>query len=327
MKIRNIILLLISITFVVFVWLSGSIFQEKKKIPLQNNDLRREKQQYRTIVYGGPSSSHPYWFLLGKVVEKVSKEHKMNIIDITPPDEEDDALRNRLFSQATEKDIDGILIGNYIESKMKASVDKAYEKGIPVVVIGANDGHPGIKSSVGFDDYESGKIAGDYIVKETNALGTVLVLAGIEGYPGSDERRDGAVEKIRAAGMKVIIEQADWQVEKAYSFARDYLSKEKDITAIFGCWDPAIDAALHVVKEKGLLGEIVLVGYDGLEKTLHSIKAGEVNATIAPTDIEFSAKIAVELLSKHLNGEDIPSQYLTIGKLVTKENVNTFIKK
>ena len=324
---RNIVLLFISIIFVVFVWLSGSFFQEKQKIPVQNNDLRVAKPQYRTVVYGSPSSSHPYWFLLGKVVERVGKKHKMNIIDITPPDEEDDVLRNRLFAQAAEKNIDGILIGNYIESKLKPSVDKAYKKGIPIVVIGANDGHPGIKSSVSFDDYESGKVAGNYIVKETNALGTVLVLAGIEGYPGSDERRDGAVEKIKAAGMKVIIEQADWQVEKAYRFTRDYLSKENDITAIFGCWDPAIDAALHVVKEKGLLGKIILVGYDGLEKTLHSIKAGEINATIAPTDIEYSAKIAVELLSKHLDGEDIPPRNLRIGILVTRENVNTFLKK
>jgi ribose transport system substrate-binding protein len=283
------------------------------------------QENIRSVVYGGPSSSHPYWFLIGNLVEEISRENQIAVIDLTPPDEENDPLRNRLFLEALDRNPDALIIGNYIKKHMKPSVDKAQQKNVPVIVIGASDGHPWIRSYVALDDYKSGQIMGEYIAKQTRGSGTALVLAGKEGYPGANERRDGAVEKMLAAGMKVIIKTCDWKVEKAFKYTVEELDKTNDISAIFGCWDPAIDTALSVVKSKNLLGRIILVGYDGLPNTLRSIRAGEINATISPPSIEAGTRSAMSILIDVLNKKQVPPELLLPGTLVTQDNVDNFL--
>ncbi len=52
-------------------------------------------------------------------------ENHIAIIDLASPDDENDQLRNLLFLRALKRQVDGLMMGNYVEQTMKLSVDNA----------------------------------------------------------------------------------------------------------------------------------------------------------------------------------------------------------
>jgi ribose transport system substrate-binding protein len=126
--------------------------------------------------------------------------------------------------------------------------------------------------------------------------------------------------------MKVIVRPTDWDTAKAMQFAQDELQANKNISAIFSCWDPGALAAKQAAKTLGLLDKLIIVGFDGDQSVYRAIKAGEITAT-ARQQPYLMGQEGTELMSKIFAGEtDFPKETLVPGEMVDITNVDKYLE-
>jgi ribose transport system substrate-binding protein len=124
--------------------------------------------------------------------------------------------------------------------------------------------------------------------------------------------------------MEVIGDWSDWDENKSAEITQNVLTANPDVVVVFVAFDPGAVAALSVIKQKDLVDQITLVGFDGLPVALKAIKAGEMAASMAQNPARMGAE-GVELAVKVIMGEDVPKFIPIDGVLITIDNVDEFL--
>jgi ribose transport system substrate-binding protein len=277
-----------------------------------------------TIAYIGACTNLPFWITLREAAREKANELGVTFLDLTPPQLDAQAQKDAC-DNALQQKVDGIIIGAADSRAFGDSLDKAKEMGIPVVAVDTGIDHPWIASLVQTDNLASAKIAGKYILELMQKPGKVLIVGGILGHQTGDARKNGVTEVLQEAGVEVIFRAADWSPEKAYEVTQNELNAHPDITAIFGAWDPGALAAKSVVAERGLLGKILIVGFDGDPAALKAIKAGEMSGTIKQDNVKMG-KDSIQLLVDVIQGKEVPKYIPIMGFIIDKNNVDQFLQ-
>ena len=230
------------------------------------------------IVYVGFATSNTFWNRLGAMAKEQSENLGIKFTDLTPP-EPSPSEQKKAVDNAILQKVDGIIIGAADNRAFGESLDKAKAAGIPVVAVDTGIDHEQVMSLVQTDNLSSARVAGEYIVENMNP-GKILILGGTLGHQTGNARRDGVAQVAEENGVEVIFRACDWDETKAFETTQNELAANPDITAIFAAWDPGAMSAKAVVKDKGLLDEIIIVGFDGNPANLKAIAAGEIEATI-----------------------------------------------
>ncbi|MCD6156711.1 MAG: sugar ABC transporter substrate-binding protein [Candidatus Atribacteria bacterium] len=277
------------------------------------------------IAYIGACTNLPFWVTLRDEARKKAEELGVECVDLTPPQLDAQAQKDA-FDNALQQRVDGIIIGAADNRAFDDSLDRAQAMGIPVIAVDTGIDHPWIASLVQTDNLASARIAGKYILEHMKKPGKVLIVGGTLGHQTGDARRQGVEEVLKEAGIEVIFRAADWIPEKAYEITQNELNAHPDITAIFGAWDPGALAAEAAVAEKGLLGKILIVGFDGDPAALEAIKNGEIAATIKQDNVKMG-RDGVQLLVDVINGKEVPKYIPIMGILIDASNVDQFLQK
>ena len=101
------------------------------------------------------------------------------------------------------------------------------------------------------------------------------------------------------------------------------LQAQPDIVGVFATFDGVGVAAAQAIREAGLQDQIVVVGIDGDPQAYEEMRkpGSPFKATVAQ-DPDTMARIAVRIVFKLLNGEEVPRRHVYISaKLVTIENL------
>ena len=129
---------------------------------------------------------------------------------------------------------------------------------------------------------------------------------------------------LQAAGIEVIGDWSDWDENKSAEVTQNVLTANPDIDAVFVAFDPGAVAALSVIKQKDMLDQVTLVGFDGLPVALKAIEAGEMEATVRQ-DPERMGREGIDLALKVIAGEEVPEFTPIDGILISAENVAQFL--
>ena len=277
-----------------------------------------------SIAYIGASTDLPFWITLRNEARNRANELGVEFIDLTPPSMDAQAQKNS-FDNAIQMGVSGIIIGAADSRAFDDSLDKASEVGIPVVAVDTGIDHPHIASLVQTDNLSSAKIAGQYILDHMTRPGKVLIVGGVLGHQTGDARKNGVTEVLEAAGVEVIFRAADWLPEKAYEIAQNELAANPEVTAVFSAWDPGAMSVKSVVTERGLMGKIIIVGFDGDPANLKAIKEGEILATIKQDNVKMGQD-SVSLLVDIINGKEVPKYIPIDGFIIDKSNVDEFLQ-
>jgi ribose transport system substrate-binding protein len=278
-----------------------------------------------TVVFIGYSSTNTFWITLKNSAEKTAKEAGFAFTDMTPS-EADVVAQKAAIDNAIRMGVAGLIIGPSNSKGLDKSLDKAKAAGIPVVTVDTRIDHDWISSHVATDNVAAAELAGDYIVEKLGGKGKVLIIGGTVGVQTADDRRNGVLTKCKAAGMTVLDFDANWKDDEANRIAQEQLAANADIGAIFAACDPMILGAKVAVKRKGLLGKVLLVGFDAIPEALAAIKKGELDATVRQDPVRMG-KEGVELMAKILKGQtDVKKSIAIEAVIVDKTNIDEYIK-
>ncbi len=274
------------------------------------------------IAYTGYSTDQPFWVGVGDAAKAQADEMGVEFIDLTAT-QADAAAQKDAVDRAINMGVDGIIIGSVDNRAFGDSLDMAAARGIPVVAVDTGIEHPHIKSLVQTDNLAAAGVAGQYIVDNLKE-GTVLILGGSAGHQTGNARRDGVKNAAEAAGLDVIFHICDWQEACGYDTTINMTQSNPDIKAIFAASDPMALAAVSAAKERGILEDTLIVGFDGNPGNLKSIEAGEQAADIKQDNVRMGQE-SVKNLVGIINGEEVPEFTPIDGILITKDNVADFM--
>lgn len=213
-----------------------------------------------------------------------------------------------------------------VDPTVAATLDKAVEAGVKVVLMDNNI--PDWKNGTALattNNYEAGKLAGQYlatVLKEGDTLG---ILEGVPGVPALDDRVNGMIDGLGDLKLEMIGRGAtNCTEELGISVAEDLLTKTSDLKALFvACGPPAAGAARAVANAGIAPDAIQLVGFDFCCGEAEAMTDGLEDASVAqfPTKM---AEYGVDALVRAIRGETVPSLIDSGAALVTKANMADF---
>ena len=230
-----------------------------------------------------------------------------------------------LIESMVTKGVQGIAI-TPVDPTVAPALDKAIAKGVKIVLMDNNipdwNGRTALATT---NNYNAGKIAGEYLKTVLKNGDTLGILEGVPGVPSLDDRVKGMLDGLKGVDVKIVGKGAtNCTEELGISVAEDLLTKNPELKAIFAACGPPAAGAAQAIKNAGIANDkIVLAGFDFCCGEKEALEAGIEDATVAqfPTKM---AELGVDALVKAIRGEKVESLINLGAALVTKDNMANF---
>jgi len=255
-------------------------------------------------------------------------------------------LNVELIVQAPEREIDVEkqmqIIENLIQSQVSAicvspsgskelipAIAKANQADIPVLIVDTRIDeetarNEGVKTVtfIGSDNYQGGKIAGEYVAGLSDSPLKVVILEGIAGHETGDNRVRGfkaGIEKYSHVEL-VASQPANWERDQGYNVMQNLLQAHPDIGVVFACNDLMALGAMEAIAAAGRAKSIKIIGFDAVEEARQEILADRLQASVAQHPKEMG-RLAVETAVKVLAGGSVPPFIPVNIELITREKL------
>ncbi len=273
------------------------------------------------IGYLVPTLENPFFVNMTNGAKSKSNS-KLEVLVQASPDE---LKQNQIIENYITQGVDAICVVPINSETIIPAIIKANKAGIPVINVdnkinmeSANKQGAKIAFYIGSDNFDGGKLAGQFIIERLKGKGKVAILEGVAGNDAAIKRKGGFMKAISdTKDIQVVASQAaDWNRQKANDIFQAILTANPDLKAVFACNDEMALGAIAAMKNKGIdLNTIVVVGFDAVDEAIKAVELGELNATIAQQP-ELMGRKAIELVQSLLAGQKINESYSTPLKVV-----------
>ena len=214
-------------------------------------------------------------------------------------------------------------------STISPAIDRAFDKGIPVIVFERKTNSHKYTAYIGADNYEMGQIMGDYVADRMGGKGTVMEVMGLKGSSPAIERHKGFVDALKAhPGIHLLATlQGDWTEESAYQAVKAYDGDLSTVDFVFGQNDRmAMGVRRALIEQRGEQAPLpMFCGIDGLagkDGGIQLVRDSILDATyIYPTRGDQLLQLAVDIL----DGKPYEKEVLLMSALVTRDNANVLL--
>ncbi len=224
--------------------------------------------------------------------------------------------------------IDLLIVAPNQVSTISSAIDRAYDKGIPVIVFERKTNSKKYTAYMGADNYEMGRLMGEYIVTRLNGHGKIMEVMGLKGSSPAIERHDGFASVIaQHPGIEVVSTlQGDWTEPTAYSIVKQWLNAHNDaqVDLVFGMNDRSAMGARKAFSEMGKALPL-FCGIDGLpgeDGGIRLVRDSLLEASyIYPTHGDQLLQLAVDILE----GKPYEKETKLMSALVTHDNARVLM--
>ena len=224
--------------------------------------------------------------------------------------------------------IDLLIVAPNQVSTISSAIDRAYDKGIPVIVFERRTSSKKYTAYMGADNYEMGHLMGEYIATRINGHGNIIEVMGLKGSSPAIERHNGFRDAIaKHPGIQIVATlQGDWTEPTAYDIVKqwraDHPSEKVDL--VFGMNDRSAMGARKAFEEAGGMMPL-FCGIDGLPGEnggIRQVRDSLLDASyIYPTHGDQLLQLAVNILE----GKPYEKETKLMSALVTKDNANVLL--
>ncbi len=224
--------------------------------------------------------------------------------------------------------IDLLIVAPNQVSTISPAIDRAYDKGIPVIVFERKTSSKKYTAFMGADNHEMGSLMGDYIVGRLKGHGKVMEVMGLNGSSPAIERHNGFRETVgRNPGLEIVATlQGDWTEPTAYGIVKQWLQTHKDtpVDLVFGMNDRSATGARRAMMEMGD-SAVLYCGIDGLPGEnggIRLVRDSILDASfIYPTYGDSLLQLAVDIL----DGKPYKKEVKMMSAMVTHDNARVLL--
>lgn len=258
--------------------------------------------------------NNPFFVSLKDGVVAEAKKHGMETIVVDA--QNDSAKQSNDVDDLMQKGVNVLLINPTDSAAISTVVQSANNLGIPVITLDRSSDKGDVKALVASDNVKGGRMAAEFIEKVVGKGAKVIELEGVAGASATRERGKGFHE-VADKDLNVIAKQtADFDRTKGLNVMENLLQAHPEVQAVFAHNDEMALGAIEAIQSSGK--NIPVVGFDGNEDALKSIKDGKLTATVAQQR-ELIGQMAVQAAFDVLHGKTVEKSIPAPLKLVTKE--------
>jgi len=258
---------------------------------------------------------------------ELGKKHGIKIkIDWRTPNEEDAQKQAQTIEQLVLNAVDGIIVSCSDASKLNDAINKAVDRGVPVVTYSGDAAKSKRFVALGIDDFRCGEQTFEELAKLLNGKGVVAAIDGNQNAPNLQARANGfknAAKKFPGITIKGIFYHKETP-QDAVARIEQVMQANPDITGwgLLGGWPLFTENAL-----KWPPGTIKCVSVDALPQQLHYVKSGHVQLLLSQDVYGYGYKAVEHLVNKLHLKKNVPDAIDNSALTpVTKENVEAFGK-
>lgn len=203
-----------------------------------------------------------------------------------------------------DQGIDLLIISPNEAQPLTTVVEQTYGKGIPVIVIDRKTSSGLYTAYVGADNYQIGKMAGEYVGTLLKGKGNVLEVMGLPGSSPAIERDRGFTDGIRKFYNIHITAQVygDWIKNNAEKQLQQIPNSLKNVNAVFAHNDVMALGSREVFKQLGIKAPVKFIGVDatpGPGGGLQLVDSKTIDASLLyPTGGKEAIATAFKILNK-----------------------------
>ena len=260
--------------------------------------------------------------------DKLNDELKMgeylndSIIVKLASSNDDNVLQNKQVNQFVDEGVDLLIVSPNQLSAISKAVERAYDKGIPVILYDRKTNSDKYTAFIGCDNYMIGKSMGTFIAHQLKGKGRIVEISGLEGSSPAMERHRGFMDAIKPyPGIQVVAsEGGDWKEESAIKAMKSILQKTQDFDYVYAHNDRLAWGAYVAARQMGLEHKYKYTGIDGMATEgggLELVRDGVFEASyLYPTKGDEVLALAMKVLTKKPYQKD---NYLSTS-IITKAN-------
>ena len=225
--------------------------------------------------------------------------------------------------------VDLLVVSPNRADSLTPAVSKAFDAGIPVIVADRKVTGDKYTAFVGGDNFEVGKLQGEYLQRVLPRGGKVLEVMGLIGSTPQELRHQGLVESLSDTGDRYQFVQCmgAWKRDRGEAEVQKVLAQHPDIRVILAQNDQMAIGASRALQNAQLDHKVFIMGVDGLtgaDNGIEAIRNGTID--VSATYIT-GGDLIVQTAMKILRGEPferdvvLPTSLIDIGSAKSIDNV------
>lgn len=273
-----------------------------------------------TVAFAQDTLDNDFRLAQVKMLEKEFSKYP-NINFIYSDGKANSALQIKQIEDFIAQRVDILMTSPYDEVASTQIISKAYNSGIPVVLVGRTIKGNDYTSYIHPENTQIALDATRYLVKKMNYKGHVLLLKGIPQADPTRKRTD-AFYKILTKYPKIKVTEytANYLRRDAIIGVDKLLNTGLQFDAIMSQSDSMLVGARMALQTHDIdPSSLVTVGIDYIKEAKDAISKGKQNSSFM---YSLSAKESAHIVLKILKGEHVPKEVKIPTMQVTKENVH-----
>jgi ribose transport system substrate-binding protein len=233
--------------------------------------------------------------------------------------------------------VDAIVLLPFDGAALTPVALKAMQAGIPVINVDREFDSPfAARTTILGDNYGMGVSAGTYICSRLKDKPDAVIgeVAGIDSLPLTQDRSKGFADALKGCGLKVSNRvAAEFTVESGEEQMSNLLQAAPHLDAVWNHDDDQGVGVLAAIENAGR-DEFFMVGGAGSANAMRHIRDGDsvLEATViyphtqAADGIKLARLIAQDKSLSDLTSQGVPRRIMLNAPVVTKDNVDQYIK-
>ena len=284
-----------------------------------------EKKRY---IVGVSQCSEDVWR------EKLNEELRIaalyyNDVDLRISSANDDVqMQTEQINKFVDEGVDLLIVAPG-QVSISPAIDRAYEKGIPVIIFDRRTRSDKYTAYIGADNKEIGSSMGEYLAGTLTDGGRILELSGLSTSSPAIERNNGFDSVVQCRPGISIVEHlsADWTEQGAFRTVDSLLSKpHNEFDCVFAHNDRMAMGARRAAKKHGLnLEHIKFCGIDAMPQKGGGMELVDNGTLFASYTYPTRGDEVMLLAMNILEGKKYNRENQLSSALVTRDNARVLL--
>lgn len=244
--------------------------------------------------------------------------------------DDNDTVQRAQIDRFIDEGVDLLIVSPNSMTSISEAVDRAYDSGIPVILLDRKTGSGKYTAFIGADNVEIGRSIGEFVATRLGGRGTVVEIQGLEGSSPAVERHRGFTDVLgRYPDIHIIASPSGNWLQDSGDEAMDEVMRQdtdRQIDCVFGHNDRMAVGAYEIMKGYGAdVGGMLFAGVDalpGADGGIARVHDGTLTVScIYPTGGDKVMELAMNILE----GRPYNKENTLRAALVTRDNAGVML--
>lgn len=273
-------------------------------------------------------TTHEFWKSVHAGAVKASRELDVDLFWQGPLKEDDREEQIKVVDSLKVRRVSAIALAPLDDKALRIPVRNATRAGIPVLIFDSELASEDYVSFVSTDNYQGGRVGGEYLARILGGRGKVILLRMQEGSASTMKREQGFLDAIAEFEKIEVVSSNQYggvTTEMSFRASENVLSAtgaaNGGVDGIFCPNESTTFGMLRALQDANLAGKIKLVGFDSSKQIVDAMRRGELHGLVLQNPFNMGY-LGVKMLVQHLNGAELDKRVDTGLTLVTPENMD-----